>query len=77
VHGEADDIIPVEMGRRLFAAANEPKAIVTIPGGDMPSMMTARSKSLTGGSTGCVLAARENRTEDAKRPANPRALNVG
>jgi len=33
VHGEADDIIPVEMGRRLFAAANEPKAIVTIPGG--------------------------------------------
>lgn len=33
VHGEADDVIPVEMGRRLFAAANEPKEIVTIPGG--------------------------------------------
>lgn len=32
IHGEADDIVPVEMGRRLFAAANEPKDIVTIPG---------------------------------------------
>jgi hypothetical protein len=32
VHGEADDVIPVEMARRLFAAANEPKEIVTIPG---------------------------------------------
>lgn len=32
VHGEADDIVPVEMGKRLFAAANEPKEIVTLPG---------------------------------------------
>ena len=32
VHGEADDVIPVEMARRLFAAANQPKEIVTIPG---------------------------------------------
>jgi fermentation-respiration switch protein FrsA (DUF1100 family) len=32
VHGEADDIVPVEMGRRLFRAANEPKEIVTLPG---------------------------------------------
>jgi fermentation-respiration switch protein FrsA (DUF1100 family) len=32
VHGEADDIVPVEMGRHLFAAANEPKEIVTMPG---------------------------------------------
>jgi fermentation-respiration switch protein FrsA (DUF1100 family) len=31
IHGEADDVVPVEMGRRLFAAANEPKEIVTIP----------------------------------------------
>jgi fermentation-respiration switch protein FrsA (DUF1100 family) len=31
VHGEADDVIPVEMARRLFVAANEPKEIVTIP----------------------------------------------
>jgi hypothetical protein len=33
LHGEADDVVPVEMGRRLFAAANEPKEIKTIPGG--------------------------------------------
>jgi fermentation-respiration switch protein FrsA (DUF1100 family) len=32
IHGEADDVIPVEMARRLFAVANEPKEIVTIPG---------------------------------------------
>ena len=33
LHGEADDVVPVEMGRRLFAAANEPKELKTIPGG--------------------------------------------
>jgi fermentation-respiration switch protein FrsA (DUF1100 family) len=32
VHGEADTVVPVEMGRRLFEAANEPKEIKTIPG---------------------------------------------
>ena len=32
LHGEADDIIPVDMGRRLFQAANEPKEIQTLPG---------------------------------------------
>lgn len=32
LHGEADDIVPVEMGRRLLAAANEPKEIKTMPG---------------------------------------------
>ncbi|MBS0232764.1 MAG: alpha/beta hydrolase [Proteobacteria bacterium] len=32
LHGEADDVVPVEMGRRLFAAANEPKEIRTMPG---------------------------------------------
>jgi fermentation-respiration switch protein FrsA (DUF1100 family) len=32
LHGEADDIIPVAMGRRLFEAANEPKEINTLPG---------------------------------------------
>lgn len=32
VHGEADDVVPVAMGRRVFAAANEPKDIVTLPG---------------------------------------------
>ena len=32
LHGEADDIVPVAMGRALFALANEPKEIVTLPG---------------------------------------------
>lgn len=32
IHGEADDIIPVAMGRDLYAAASEPKAIETYPG---------------------------------------------
>jgi hypothetical protein len=32
LHGEADDVVPVEMGRRLFEAANEPKEIKTLPG---------------------------------------------
>ncbi|CCB64009.1 MULTISPECIES: alpha/beta hydrolase [unclassified Hyphomicrobium] len=33
MHGDADEVVPVEMGRRLFAAANEPKEIKIIPGG--------------------------------------------
>lgn len=32
VHGEEDSIIPVAMGRDLFAAAKAPKEIVTLPG---------------------------------------------
>lgn len=32
VHGEADAVVPVEMGRELFAAAPEPKEILTYPG---------------------------------------------
>lgn len=32
VHGEADSTVPVEMGRQLFALANEPKKLVTIAG---------------------------------------------
>lgn len=32
IHGSDDEIIPVEMGRRLFAAAREPKEIYIIPG---------------------------------------------
>jgi hypothetical protein len=33
VHGDADTIVPYALGRRLFAAANEPKQFVTVPGG--------------------------------------------
>lgn len=31
IHGEKDEVIPVEMARALFAKANEPKKIVTFP----------------------------------------------
>jgi uncharacterized protein len=34
VHGDNDQIVPFESGRRLFEAANEPKRFVVIPGGD-------------------------------------------
>jgi fermentation-respiration switch protein FrsA (DUF1100 family) len=32
-HGDADDVIPYELGRKLFEAANEPKQWVILPGG--------------------------------------------
>lgn len=31
IHGEKDETIPVAMGRTLFAAANEPKQLITFP----------------------------------------------
>jgi fermentation-respiration switch protein FrsA (DUF1100 family) len=33
-HGDADTIVPYELGRRLFQAANEPKEFYTLPKGD-------------------------------------------
>jgi uncharacterized protein len=33
LHGEQDEVIPVEMGRRVYKAANEPKRIETFPAG--------------------------------------------
>jgi fermentation-respiration switch protein FrsA (DUF1100 family) len=33
-HGDADTVVPYELGRRLFDAANEPKRFVRISGGD-------------------------------------------
>ena len=33
LHGEQDEVIPVEMGRRVFRAANKPKRIETFPQG--------------------------------------------
>lgn len=32
IHGEADRTVPVQMGRAVYAAANEPKRIATFPG---------------------------------------------
>lgn len=39
-HGDADRVVPYELGEKLFAAANEPKKFVRVPGGghnDPPS----------------------------------------
>jgi fermentation-respiration switch protein FrsA (DUF1100 family) len=33
LHGEDDEVIPVDMGRRIYRAANEPKRIETFPRG--------------------------------------------
>jgi fermentation-respiration switch protein FrsA (DUF1100 family) len=33
IHGEEDEVIPVEMGRRVYRAANEPKRIELFPHG--------------------------------------------
>jgi fermentation-respiration switch protein FrsA (DUF1100 family) len=46
VHGDADPVVPYALGRRLHAAANEPKQFITIPGGDhnhfdTPEFLTA------------------------------------
>jgi len=32
-HGQQDDLVPYEMGTRIFAAAHSPKIFVTIPQG--------------------------------------------
>lgn len=31
IHGEDDGLVPVEFGRRLFAAANQPKELEIVP----------------------------------------------
>ena len=33
-HGDADRVVPYALGRKLFEAANEPKRLVVVPGGD-------------------------------------------
>ena len=32
IHGDSDDVVPIELGRRLCQEANEPKKFYTIPG---------------------------------------------
>jgi fermentation-respiration switch protein FrsA (DUF1100 family) len=39
-HGTADRIVPIQFGRRLFAAANEPKQLIVLPGHDHNDGMT-------------------------------------
>ena len=32
IHGDADDVVPIDDSREIFALANEPKKIIEIPG---------------------------------------------
>jgi len=41
IHGDRDGVIPIALGRRLFAAAPEPKRFVTLPGVDHVSALEA------------------------------------
>ena len=34
MHGDSDSVIPIGLGRALYAQINEPKTFVTIRGGD-------------------------------------------
>ncbi len=34
IHGECDEVVPLEHGRRIFAAARDPKQLIVNPGGD-------------------------------------------
>jgi fermentation-respiration switch protein FrsA (DUF1100 family) len=34
VHGDADDVVPVEEGQEIYANAYEPKELVILPGVD-------------------------------------------
>ena len=46
VHGTADDVVPIEFGRRLFALAREPKTFVEIAGGGHLAMEEAVERVL-------------------------------
>lgn len=41
VHGEADQVIPLASGRRLFEAANQPKTLLTLPRHDHDDRLPA------------------------------------
>lgn len=43
IHGDQDEIIPLSQGRKLFAAANEPKQMVVVPGGTHGSIFSPES----------------------------------
>jgi fermentation-respiration switch protein FrsA (DUF1100 family) len=38
IHGERDELIPLNAGKRLFAAANEPKEMIVVEGGSHGSI---------------------------------------
>jgi len=41
VHGEKDDVIPIESAKQLFELANEPKTFFSVPGGGHPVLELA------------------------------------
>lgn len=41
IHGQRDDIVPVELGRRVFEAAAEPKELVLLPGAGHNDILAA------------------------------------
>lgn len=43
VHGAADDVVPLEHTRRLYAAANEPKALLVVEGAGHNDLIEAAS----------------------------------
>ncbi|KAA2235965.1 alpha/beta hydrolase [Salinarimonas soli] len=42
LHGERDRVTPIALGERLFAAANEPKRMVRLPGGHEDNLEAGR-----------------------------------
>ncbi len=47
VHGDTDDYVPYSNAERLFARANDPKVLYTIPGGNHANMFAKGGKQLT------------------------------
>jgi pimeloyl-ACP methyl ester carboxylesterase len=47
IHGEQDRLVPTEQGRAIFAAANEPKILHTVPGAGHLDIFTADPETFT------------------------------
>lgn len=47
IHGEQDQLVPTEQGRAIFAAANEPKQLYTVPGAGHLDIFTVDSETFT------------------------------
>lgn len=47
IHGEQDRLVPLEQGRAIFAAANEPKTLYTVPGAGHLNIFTVDPTTFT------------------------------
>ena len=47
IHGEQDQLVPTEQGRAIFAAANEPKTLYTVPGAGHLNIFTVDPDTFT------------------------------